>query len=347
MIRAATVCSPEYIADFAAGDGALLAAAADRWPGSQVIAIDVNHQKLARLKRNRRWRVSRCDFLGARSRSRCQVLAEIVGKVSLVLLNPPFSYRGGAHVSVEFDGEVVDSSKALAFVLVSMVYLRPGGELIAVLPAGSITSEKDQRGWEMLKRIARCEIVAEYPRGVFAGCTARTVVVRVAFREAGNPGKDRPACHWKASGVAVRIIRGSVQMHTASWTDSTDALHLIHSTELGASSRVRHRRVRNRGRVLKGPAVLLARVGKPDLKKLTLYVTRKRVLLSDCVLALQCRTKEEAKTVYDVARKRWHILERAYGGTCARYITLRGLAEALKAIGIVADYEQVGMVARE
>ena len=346
MIRAATVSSPEYIADFAAGDGALLAAAADRWPSSRIIAIDVDRENVVWLKRNRRWRVGRCNFLSDRSRSRCQVLAGIEGKVSLVLLNPPFSCRGATRVPVEFDGESLTCSKALAFVLASMGYLTTGGELIAVLPAGSIMSEKDRHSWEMIKRIARCEIVAEYPRGAFAGCTARTVVVRVTLGEPGPHGKEPPAFRRNAPGVAVRIMRGSLQMHSADWTDSAEALPLIHSTELGTTIRAGGR-VRNQGRVLKGPAVLLPRVGKPDVKKLTLYMMGNRILLSDCVVALQCRTKAEARTVYDVLRKRWQTLEKAYGGTCARYIALRRLAEALKAMGIEADYEQAKKVARE
>ena len=86
---------PKVIADFAAGDGELLLTAHRRWPHASIIATDLDKRSIRIIRhRNPVWSVGCCDFLNERSRIRCSPLRDMIGTVSLVLLNPPFSYRG-------------------------------------------------------------------------------------------------------------------------------------------------------------------------------------------------------------------------------------------------------------
>ena len=63
------------VADFAAGDGALLRAAVQRQPSLEVVGLDIRRtivQKLQAL--NSSWQIGSCDFINPRSRASSPVL---------------------------------------------------------------------------------------------------------------------------------------------------------------------------------------------------------------------------------------------------------------------------------
>src|SRR5688500_2052184 len=84
--------SEKCIADFAAGDGELLRAAGLKWPRAKIIASDIDEVTVRSLKKDfPRWAIGKCDFLNERSRQRCNPISSVKGKITLLLLNPPFS----------------------------------------------------------------------------------------------------------------------------------------------------------------------------------------------------------------------------------------------------------------
>jgi len=88
------------------------------------IATDINRNTISRLRRaETNWDIGRCDFLNQKSRERCEVLSRTLGKVSLILMNPPFSCRGARKYEVEFEASVFRCGLALAFVLESLRFL--------------------------------------------------------------------------------------------------------------------------------------------------------------------------------------------------------------------------------
>jgi predicted RNA methylase len=125
----------QLIADFSVGDGTLLAAAAEKWPSSLLLGTDVDRRAVSRLRRKYpNWIVSRCDFLRRESRDRCQALRRFSSRLSLILLNPPFSGKGGTRWNCALHGKDFDCSQALAFALTSLSFLDSGGHLVAILP---------------------------------------------------------------------------------------------------------------------------------------------------------------------------------------------------------------------
>jgi len=318
------------VADFAAGRGELLRAAQGRWPRAAIFALDLDGRAVARLRReNPKWRVARCDFLDPISRERTSILAGLEGQVSLVVLNPPFSYRGGRRYPGSIDGTPVTCGPAMAFLLASLPYLRRDGDLLAVLPAGLLKTEKDEEARRLLRHRYDLEVVATNGRSAFQGCYPGTVLVHVRPLREGRAlgqmvGSPKTACRWRRGHIVVR--RGTVQMHSLCEDLPKKSLPLVHSTELSDGKANTGRRGGPDGRsVVRGPAVLLPRVGRPSKDKISLYLSRSPVVISDCVFALLCEDSEHARAVQKAFTNRWPTVEQEYGGTCAPYLTVRSL----------------------
>jgi hypothetical protein len=144
---------PEIVADMSAGEGSLLLEAARRWPSARIVATDIDRKTVAQLVRmhRRRWKIGRCDFLASRSRRASRVLRTIDGKVALLLMNPPFSCRGGSYRIVDTPHGPVHASPAMAFLLLGLPYLSTRGQAVAILPAGALHNKKDEEAWKYVR----------------------------------------------------------------------------------------------------------------------------------------------------------------------------------------------------
>ena len=140
-----------------------------------------------------------------------------MGQTNLVLLNPPFSCRGGKRVSATARGITVRCSVGLAFVVNSLDYLAEGGELITVLPEGSLTSEKDATTWSLLRCMAEIDMLKSNGLRTFSSAAIRTTVVRVKKRHLPADGHAVPivsTCNVHCSSLSqpVHIVRGTTQV---------------------------------------------------------------------------------------------------------------------------------------
>jgi hypothetical protein len=340
--------SPAIIADFAAGDGQLLKTAREKWPESTIVATDINKSSVALMRRTEPdWQVGSCNFLSPTSRDRSRILPEIKGKVSLVLLNPPFSCRGNARVIVNFNGDEIRCGLALAFVLISITYLSADGQLIAVLPAGCIQSQKDAAAWEAVRKICHVKVVGKNGHKTFSGWSPKTVIVKLKMLPAGNTVRRRSST-FRNNGnsvrrrkIAVSIFRGKLSMHEVNGNKAKQTVPLIHSTELEKDGvNLLRRQVDAMLKSVRGPAVLVQRVGRPEVSKILPYLNERPIVLSDCVIALKCVTANEARVVKTAMVKNWEAIEVRYGGTCARYITVDSLRELLNGFGFEATVEK-------
>ena len=124
--------------------------------------------------------VGRCDLRNYRSRSSSRILKEIHGSACLMLLNPPFSCRGGTKYSVHLQGACIFASTAMSFLLTATKYVADNGHIASILPLGSLSSTKDQEAWEYLRRKYHVELVATYPKGTFPNSAATTALVRLS-----------------------------------------------------------------------------------------------------------------------------------------------------------------------
>jgi hypothetical protein len=342
MAAAANCKRVDYVADFAVGNGELLKAAAKRWPKARLIGIDVCRSTIGRLRRSSpNWQLSRCDFTNARSRDRSSALVQRGGKISLVLLNPPFSCRGGTVWRAECGGTELRCSLAMAFLLAALPYLAQNGIAVVLMPAGSMRSDKDRLAWSLIRREFSVDLIAVNGHRTFEGCSPKTVIVRLHRKAKSSPPRQTSRCTKKDVCLQVRLTRGVVQMNTVNSVNGRRTRPLIHTTHLkDGIVCVSDLRVPVDRRSIVGPAVLLQRVGTPDAKKVCLYIKRKPVALSDCVIAMKCVSNADAKRLFRIIESNWSRISSRYGGTCARYVTLDSLQHAFTSMGVAAVIEK-------
>lgn len=339
----------ESVADFAAGNGELLRAARERWPSVKCFATEIDQNCVSRLRRwHSDWSVGKCDFLSQSSRARSSVLNDLSAGLDLVLLNPPFSCRGNAHTSVELPESSLTCSTAMAFVLHSLDFLAEKGRLVAVLPSSCHRSQKDKAAWSYIEGRFDIRTVAKFGVRTFPNCAANTLIVRLQhLRNARKRTEGTTRARTKSSlKDGVTIVRGCVPMHSARNGWAGDDYNLVHTTDMNRKNitHVEHQlRVKKRSTV--GPSVLIPRVGQPSKAKCVLYLGRKPLVLSDCVYALRCGSSADAHHLQRLLMDNWDIVSGFYGGTCAPYITVRGLLELLRHLGVrVSQVDATGKI---
>ncbi len=326
------------IADYAAGDGALLHAVVKRIPATRVVATDVDSNAIRSLRfAQPDWSVGVCDFLNARSRASSRLLREAAEPIDGVVLNPPFSYRGGTYIPVL--GGTVRASPALAFLVTALEQVAPAGWAVALIPSGAITSQKDQSVWERLRRAAKISVVDTFGPRTFLGehATVKLVVLtdihRGALRADLTPANKPRSRGESLIGADIDLIRGVQQMHRVTTAGPKTGFRLVHSTHIRSKSIERGPWVAASGRVVEGFAVLLPRVGAPSRDKLVLVSADQPLVLSDCVIALRGRTKTLTNRLYRELRANWDDLEGQYVGSCAPYLTVRRLRGFVESLG--------------
>lgn len=329
MVDAVDAPGVQVVFDPAAGDGALLRAAQKRWPTAMLVAGEIDDRRLEDLRRHGSCRVVAGCFLSDSLRGAFR--RPSTSEATCALLNPPFSMRGGKRwrVSLEDDWSI-DVGRAMAFVLTAALELESGDQLVALVPDGFLTSERDRAGREWLSDRGDLKVVAQFKRGVFPGAAASTAIVRwtpgsPSIGGVRRPDAARDLTRWK-------VIRGSRQVHTVEAASGRGTVPLIHTTQM-RDGRIAAGAVKIRpqplDRVIHGPAVLLPRVGRPDKAKVVLHRGR-RVALSDCVLAIVELDPVSALATWSGIRQSFdHVAER-YGGTGAPYIRVSELVAALQ-----------------
>jgi hypothetical protein len=327
LVESVSAVQPRAVADFAAGDGRLLAAASERWPRASILAADIHTPTLRRLQRKYpEWIVLRVDFLSEGPPPRHRLFAR--RRFDVVLLNPPFSCRGASKWITICGKREVHSGRAMAFVLRALEFVKPGGELLAILPAGSTTSQKDEAAWAAVRRRASVTVLQKNGYRTFEGCYPKTVLVRIK-RIPGGDAIASAASNFDGE-AGFDVVRGGLQVHKI--VENKKGVALIHSTSL-QGSRIRiSKRVSYDGRLFSGPAVLIPRVGAPRMEKIAVLREGRRGVLTDCVLAVRCESTESAHALQASIRARWTELEQLYRGTCAQYLTIRDLQAFLASV---------------
>ncbi|MDT9601075.1 N-6 DNA methylase [Sphingosinicella rhizophila] len=330
LAEASTLASPRSVADFAAGDGALLRAAAARWPGAKLFGSDIDEQAVASIEAL----LPGCDtmlvdFLADASN---RLLADRL--FDLILLNPPFSGRGNRRYSAEIEGVDHKASKALAFAARALAYLAPGGEIIAILPASTLTSERDAALRKAMRAWGHVEQIGDVWRTAFKSHAVAVTVLRITRAKPKRKTISKPTLI-SLRPFAVEMTRGSLSVHEHVTTDTGP--RFIHTTDLQRNCLLpSDRRASSAHRTISGPAVLIPRVGRPSSDKVVLLASGEAVL-SDCVIALQTIPVGSEQALADLLVENWESLKTAYGGSCASYTTLKRLTKALLRFGLASS----------
>lgn len=322
---------PKVVADFAAGEGSLLTAAQSRWPMARKLANDVSPATVRWLKTSHpKWAVSNADFMSERS-VRSSSLRVWIGRVDLVLLNPPFSQRSRKPLPVSYRGEVFGVSLAVAFLVRSLEFVESDGYLLAVLPDGCLVGKCDEKIWARLRQDFHIEVLRDNANSAFDGVRARTSLVRMAKARI----KKHPSSKFVDSFAgenSLEFRRGQVQMHRFRVSKSPKALPLVHTTRLvhGETSLLGPRVVALNS--VCGPALLFPRVGRVTPEKICTLEAGRSVVLSDCVIATQRGSDEQVIELRLNILSNWALFAEAYRGTGAPYLTLERATNVFRRI---------------
>jgi len=341
LVATAEDLRPTVIADLCAGRGDLLLQAQKVWPKATFAAVDIDPSVVKHLKSLRpNWRVGRCDLLRSHSRRQSPILKSIRGRVSLLLLNPPFSCRGNTRYRVDLDGSPIYAGSAMSFLVTSLSYLHKNGTAIAILPYGVVYNQKDREAWSYVTKRYTVSFLPISPRQPFPHTSVRLAIVRL------TPSKVPTSFRKPSLSIApppdvlidATVIRGCQPIHLLG-PNSTGPT-LVHSTDLQrAEVHLNGRRANGKGRSVETPAVLLPRVGRLTRNKIAIIHPRSPVVLSDCVIALSTQSLADAKAIRNRLVDRFHFLLSQYVGTGAPFITIERLDEVLKKIGVRRDAE--------
>ncbi len=329
---------PSVVADLCSGRGDLLFRAEERWPTADYAAVDIDRTAIRDLRRLRpQWQVGRCDLRNIRSRNSSPVLRRVAKKISLLLLNPPFSCRGGTRYSTDTPSGSLYASSAISFLITSLAYLDKTGSAVAVLPSGALYSQKDRSAWEYIHSRFSVSVISALPRGDFPGSAANVVLVRLSPHAVFTATQETPGpAPSPFTPLKVRVTRGCQAMHRIS--GKTNGPILVHSTDLRESRvHLNGRRGNNARRSFSGSAVLLPRVGQLTRDKIALFHSNEPIVLSDCVIGLATNSLPEASEIQRRLLLYFSKLIGQYVGTGAPFVTLERLEETLCSIGIERD----------
>lgn len=338
LVESVDRCEIRLVADFTAGEGSLLDAASARWPDARFVATDIDHEAVRRLKsRAGQCTAGRCDFLSPRSRASCSATRSLAGTVDLVLLNPPFSVRGGTKIETRFGQRRLTSSPAMAFVLASLSYLATDGQARLIVPAGTLVSVRDESAWNAIHEKFSTRVLAHVGRGSFPSCACSSALIAVDPLKTEVPAAHIDPTPSAASAfsctIEARLVRGGFQMHRPNGSRSGPAI--VHSTHLqNGTVAIDGRHGEGAFATICRPAVLVPRVGRLTPHKVALFEGGTPVMLSDCVLAIVPEDPSCAAATRDRILSGFGGFEAAYSGTGAPHITLGRLADALGTVGI-------------
>lgn len=331
LVNGARAVRPKLIADFAAGDGALLRAANYRWPEASFFGSDLDPSVVsAMISLPRKGEALVCDFL---NETASEQLSAFKARCDVILLNPPFSARGNKRHHVDLEGRSYSGSKALAFIAHALRFLRRQGELLAIIPSSCLTSERDSALLEAIEKTHRVTPIGELHRGAFDAHAVSVALIKISPRDRPLRRRSTPPLLAVVRPFQVELMRGSLPVHRAVFGEA--GVPYVHTSDLRDLDSGALRTVLRSTRAVDGPAVLLPRVGRPDRAKLMLSPAG-RLVLSDCVIALRTEPRGHERELFRLMKRNWANIEKLYGGSCAPYLTTNGLLGLMAKIGIRA-----------
>lgn len=326
------------VADLCAGDGALVSAALRRFPRAELIVNDISEASCAELRHNFGHAHVSCFDAEKSDLFDQESSAPFSGALDLVLANPPFSGRGARAHDCYIAGRALRCSRALAFVCNWLPAVAPDGVLLAILPAGTITNSRDQMCWGFIG--ASCEVQVRRLNGCrkFKGSTVEVALTMWRRKSRGTVKKPRLSERESTTSFGIELVRGNLPVYKMSKCDGLGRIpqYFVHSTHLtglaqGDSIEVQLVPQSSLIRRVEGPAVLVPRVGRPRKAAIVVLDESRPVVISDCVIAIKGGNLISAERIYHLIIRKWSEFEELYGGTCAKFVTLRRLDSWLSA----------------
>jgi predicted RNA methylase len=305
------------IADFCVGEGELLKAAQRKWNNAKFYGNDISSQVIQLLKRKYpKWILGNCDFLNSKKRVKL-----FKNKYDIILLNPPFTCKGSTINHVVFDNIVYHVSTAMAFFIESIKYLKTDGILYAILPQSVAYSQKDEKIREYLYKEYNFKIFKEINNQEFEKCSPN--ILLAAFNDKKLSFKNKTFDQINIGIKYLEIHRGKIGMHKIKKT-KVNTIPLVHSTNI-KNNKLKNIKYKMKNNISKieGPAVLINRVGQPDIRKICIIPHKKEYILSDCIIGIKTKTMNDCQILKKTIIDNWSSFSNLYKGTGAKYITIK------------------------
>nr|WP_309576056.1 N-6 DNA methylase [Moraxella osloensis] len=318
--------NPNIIADFAVGKGILLEKAKNKWSASKFVANDLCLESIQAVQEcNLNWNCTNFNFLDYDSiiNSELQLYLNII---DLILINPPFSQKDKKYKKWEGCSIEIKSGTALQFVYHSLKFLKKNGVLLAILPEGCIYSKRDEKGMSYLFEHYDVEIIKINEKAKFINATPNIFILKIINKPSKlkTYGMKNPT--FTVNTNRFNIFRGKFQIHNKISAFNEHGYPLIHTTNL-KNSRLTYNEneLVDSSHIISGPAILIPRVGNFDKKKVCYLPQETKVVISDCLFAIHCNSREQANVLKKNLLNNWDDFKSIYGGTGAVYTTLEKL----------------------
>lgn len=309
------------VADFCIGGGELLRAACEKWEQVECYGLDISGDAIGLLKKKHpNWHLDICDFTIESERSKTFLSQQ---RFDIILLNPPFTCRGSITNVVFYNNKEYHVSTAMVFLVYSLQYLNDNGCLFAIVPSGILYSQKDRRLWEAIYNDYQVIIHQENDLAYFKNCSPNIAII--SFQKGKTRIKSGLLSHIKCqNNYKIILFRGKISMYEVKHVDN--GKQLIHSTSL------QNHQIINEGiktfhltSLIKGPAIILPRVGNPNIGKVCFLGDNNEYVISDCLFAIKTKDKNDLKELYKDILKDWERFKLLYKGTGAKYVTIERL----------------------
>ena len=331
--------NPKTIADFAVGDGALLEEAKKKWPEAQLHGLDLDPKAISRAQSSLpSLRAFRSDYLSSEA---LEATTALQGKIDLVLLNPPFTCRGASFETTDFGDNFIKCSKAMAFLLRSCRYLRPNGEILAIVPRSCLYSQKDSQARNTLSDAHNFENLEVYQSPGFRKASVSVHLARITKRRDGVVRQLTQKSEIKkriAPKHPYRLVYMRGSHAVADGVFNTHGPSLIHTTDLfNFEVSISRRRATRETNLVSGKVLMLPRVARPNVEKIAVGSFIQPVVPSDCIVCVKTVPAGFEEHLQTQIRLFWDALEEAYSGTCASYLTMEAFGAFAVKLGYMAE----------
>ena len=268
---------------------------------------------------------------------------ELPSKCDVIFLNPPFSQRGGSTYNSFFGELIISSSIAFAFIINSLNFLKDDGELIAILPASCLTSEKDLNARKFIYRYFSMSVDSALSHKTFDKCSVHTVCVRIVKKNNQYTTKENKDVSIYHTLPSLQLFRGKLSIYNSVNVTRSEGFPLIHTTNLKEKylSPKLHctSYVFKPNSTISGPCLLVPRVCKPSFNKISIYSHPDSIVISDCVISISLIEENfySIEELYEFIYNNWNSFRTIYHGTCAQYTTLKLLQSFFHSFNIYAS----------
>jgi predicted RNA methylase len=310
-----------FIADFCVGEGELLRAAKKKWTNAGFFGNDISGKAIQLLRGNYPdWILEKCDFLNQKARDEKLFFKNTF---DVILLNPPFTCKGSTIHKIDFDGIEFHISTAMFFIVEAIKYLHKNSVLYAILPQSIAYSNKDEKIRVYLREKYNFKILEELNNQGFEKCTPN--IILASINDTSSIDLNNTFKQINTGIKYLQIQRGNIGMHSIREC-KRHSISLVHSTNMRDNKIVGlEYKVEDTISSVNGPAILIHRVGQPNIKKICIVSSKETYALSDCVIGIKTKTIKECLCLKKLIADHWNDFSNLYKGTGAKYITIERL----------------------